>query len=44
MLAERAVRPVVVVVDVLDDKAFELALVPDDGPVEQFTAKGRTRR
>ena len=28
----------VVVGDVVDDEAFELFLVPDDGPVEEFTA------
>ena len=31
---------VVVVVDVVDDEPFELALVPDDGVVEQFAAYG----
>jgi hypothetical protein len=29
----------VVVVDVVDYEAFELALVPDDGPVEEFTTR-----
>ena len=31
---------VVVVVDVVDDDALELALVPDDGAVEQLAADG----
>lgn len=40
-LVEGAVRPVaVVVVDVVDDEAFELGLVPDDGSVEEFAAEG----
>jgi hypothetical protein len=29
----------VVVIDVFDDEAFELALVPDDGPIEQLAAQ-----
>ena len=28
----------VVVSDVIDDKTFELSLVPDDGAIEEFTA------
>jgi hypothetical protein len=39
-LVEGAVWPVgVVVVDVVDDEAFELMLVPDDGAVEEFAAQ-----
>ena len=30
----------VVVIDVVDHEAFELALVPDDGPVEEFASQG----
>jgi len=30
----------VVVLDVVDDEALELALVPDDGAVEEFSADG----
>ena len=30
----------VVVVDVVDDEVFELALVPDDGAVEEVSADG----
>jgi hypothetical protein len=30
----------VVVVRVVDDEAFELVLVPDDGAVEEFPADG----
>jgi len=30
----------VVVVDVVDDEAFELVLVPDDGAVEELAAQG----
>ena len=30
----------VVVIDVVDDKLVELALVPDDGAVEEFASKG----
>ncbi len=30
----------VVVIDVVDDEAFELALVPDDGSVEQLASQG----
>jgi hypothetical protein len=38
-LVEGAVWSVsVVVVEVVDDEPFELTLVPDDGPVEEFTA------
>jgi hypothetical protein len=40
-LAEGSVGPVgVVVVDVVDDEAFELTLVPDDGAVEELAAQG----
>jgi hypothetical protein len=40
VLVEGAVRSVsVVVVDVVGDEAFELVLVPDDGPVQEFAAK-----
>jgi hypothetical protein len=40
-LVEGAVWPVgVVVVDVVDDEAFELMLVPDDGAVEELAAQG----
>ena len=27
-------------IDVVDDESFELALVPDDGPVEELSAQG----
>ena len=30
----------VVVIDVVDDELFELVLIPNDGPVEQFAAQG----
>ncbi len=30
----------VVVADVVDDEAFELSLVPDDGAVEQLSSQG----
>ncbi len=41
LLVESAVGPVgVVVLDVVDDQAFELVLVPDDGPVEELSADG----
>ncbi len=30
----------VVVVDVVDDELFEVVLVSDDGPVEEFAAQG----
>ena len=41
LLMEGAVGTVaVVVVDVVDDEPLELALVPDDGAVEQFSADG----
>ena len=34
-------RPVgVVVLDVVDDQALEVSLVPDDGPVEEFASEG----
>jgi hypothetical protein len=40
-LVERAMGAVdVVMLDVFDDEPFELAGVPDDGPVEQFTSQG----
>ena len=39
-MIEGAVRPVgVVVVDVVDDEAFELRLVPDDGAVEELATE-----
>ena len=41
LLVEGSVGSVlVVVVDVVDDDAVELTLVPDDGPVEQLAAQG----
>ena len=40
-MIEGAVRSVGVVgVDVVGGESFELALVPDDGAVEQFAAQG----
>jgi hypothetical protein len=40
-LAEAAVRSVrVVVLDVLDEELFEVAAVPDEGPVAEFAACG----
>lgn len=40
-LVQRAVGPMlVVVVDVLAEQSAELALVPDDRPVQQFVAHG----
>ena len=40
-LIERAVGPVgVVVVDVVGDEVFELALVPDDGAVKKLSSQG----
>ncbi len=41
LLVEGAVWPMAVVVgDVVDDEAFELTVVPDDGAVEQLTSQG----
>ncbi len=38
-LVKGAMGPVfVVVLDVVDDEPFELAVVPDDGAVEEFAA------
>ena len=40
-MLEGAVGPVfVVVLDVVDDEPFELASIPDDGPVEELATQG----